>query len=96
MYIRGLDFNHIRLNDESDSLLWSYSKYVGPIIATLGYDSLFHTNGLAKQNKELTSLWKLKIPLKIICFSWLLVYEWILTWDHLQSRVFFVPSRCVL
>ena len=86
LYIRGLEFNRIRLKEETDSLLWSFSYYVGPISAAKGYGSLFHINNLEEQNLVLISLWTLKISLKLICFCWLLVNDRILTWDHLQSR----------
>lgn len=80
----------------SDTLQWSFGKYVGPIRAALGYDCLIQINYFEEQNRLLALLWSLKLPLKLICFTWLLVRDRILTWDHLQSRGYFGPSRCVL
>ena len=37
----------------------------------------------------------MKLPLKLLCFTWLLTMDRVLTWDHLQSRGFYGPSRCV-
>ena len=90
IYIRGLEYNRIRLKDLRDSLLWSHSNYVGPISAAKGYDSFFLINNSEVHNLVLDTLWTLNIPSKIICFSWLLVKERLLTWDHLQSRGFLV------
>ena len=33
IYIRGFNFNRIHLRGETDSLLWSFEKYVRPITA---------------------------------------------------------------
>ena len=84
-YIRGLDYNRIRVKDRHDKLLWSHSNYVGPLSAAKGYDSIFLINNLEEHNPVLDSLWVLKIPSKLVRFYWLLVNERILTWDHLQS-----------
>ena len=75
-------------------LLWSFGNYVGTLNAARGYDSLIINNFHEEQNRILALLWSLKLPLKIICFTWLLVKDKILTWDHLQSRGFYGPSRC--
>ena len=95
-YIRGLEYNRIRLKDLRDSLLWSHSNYVGPLSAARGYDSIFLIDNLEEHNSVLDSLWALKILTKLVCFSWLLLNERILTWDHLQTCGYFGPSRCIL
>ena len=69
---------------------------MGPISAAKGYDCLVNNNILDVHNQVCLQLWSLKIPLKIICFTWLLVRDRILTWDHLQTRGYYGPSRCVL
>ena len=68
---------------------------MGPISAARGYDCIVQNINLEDQNQILFLLWSLKLPLKIICFTWLLVRDRILTWDHLQSCGFNGPSRCV-
>ena len=78
-YIRGLEYNRISLKEETDTLLWSFGNYVGPLSAALGYDSLIINNLYEEQNRILALLWSLKLPLKIICFTWLLVKDKILT-----------------
>ena len=96
IYIRGLRYNRINLRGESDTLLWSYGTYAGPITAACSYDSLIDIHDEEEQNRDLYMLWYLKLPLKLICFTWLLMKDRILTWDHLQSRGFNGPGLCVL
>lgn len=42
------------------------------------------------------SWWKLRCPLKIILFSWLVLFNKNLTWDSLRLRSWHGPSRCAL
>ena len=95
-YVRGLEYNRIRLNDLRDKLLWSHSNFVGPLTAAKGYDCIILNSCLEERNPVIDSLWTLNIPTKIACFIWLLVKGRILTWEQLQSRGFHGPSRCVL
>ena len=67
-YIRGLEYGRIRLSDTSDSLLWAYKEYVGPLSAALGYECIASLLCSVGQPSSLDSLWDLNIPLKIGCF----------------------------
>ena len=71
-FMRGLEFGRIRLSDHYDSLLWSYKKYVGPLIAAMGYDCITSLYCSEDQDSVLDVIWTLYIPLKIGCFTWLL------------------------
>ena len=95
-FIRGLDYGRIRLSEHNDSLLWSHNNYVGPLIAAKGYECIFSDIVSEFHEPVLDFLWTLNIPLKIACFSWLLVKGRISTWDQLQNRGFNGPSHCVL
>ena len=79
-YIRGLEYSRIRLKDSRDSLLWSYNKYIGPITAAKGYESIISNSSFEMWNYVSDSLWSLNIPIKIACFNWLLIFGRILTW----------------
>ena len=87
-FIRGLEYGRIRLSDQQDTLLWSFNKYVGSITASVGYDCILYAKGFEQQDLTLNFLWSLRIPLKIVCFTWLLARDRILTWDHLQHKGF--------
>lgn len=41
-------------------------------------------------------IWKVKIPYKVACFTWLLAKEAVLTQDNLIKRGFYLCSRCYL
>lgn len=56
---------------------------------------LQQTLGTPKTNYFLT-IWRLKIPLKIICFVWLTWKNKIRTWDNLCKRGFLSPGICPL
>ena len=56
-YIRGLEYNRIRLNALNDSLLWSHSNYVGPITAAKGYDCISASSNSEDRNSVIDSLW---------------------------------------
>ena len=95
-YINGLEFNRIRLKDSPDSLIWSHSNFVGQISAAKGYECIFVDFVAGVHSPVIDSLWKVNIPLKLVCFCWLLVNGKILTWDHLQRRKIVGPSWCSL
>lgn len=40
-------------------------------------------------------IWKVKVPFKIACFSWLLAKQAALTQDHLMKRGIQLCSRCL-
>ena len=67
-YIRGLEYNRIRLKDLRDMLLWSHSNYVGPLSAVKGYDCITLISNLEERNPVFDSLWALNIPTKLACF----------------------------
>ena len=69
IYIRDLNYNRIHLRGETDSLLWSFEKYVGPITAAHSYDSLIYIHADEEQNWALNMMWSSKLPLKLICFT---------------------------
>ena len=95
LYIKGLRSNRILLKEEPDTLLWTYDTHAGPITAAWSYACLINSQVDSNHYKDLFILWRLKIPLKMICFTWLLMMDRILTWDHLQSRGFHGPGICI-
>ena len=95
-YVRGLEFGRIQLTDQNDILSQSHDKYTGPLTAAEGYSCVISDCCPELNDKVLKILWTVTIPLKIKCFIWLLIYHKILTWEQLQSRGFYGPSRCVL
>ena len=94
-YIRGLEYGRIFLSDLNDTLLCSHSNFVGSLSAAKGYDNI-SSSCLESPDLSLEFLWHQRIPLKIICFTWLVIKGCILTWDQLQRKCFQGPSKCIL
>ena len=80
-YIWGLEYGIILLSEQNDSLLWSHLNYVGSLSADKGYDCISQSC-FDPPDLSLYFLWYQRIPLKMICFTWLLVRGRILTWDQ--------------
>ena len=78
-YVRGLEFGRIRLTDQIDSLIWTHHKYIGPLSAAEGYSCIISNSCSELDDKVLKILWTLSIPLKIKCFTWLMIFQKILT-----------------
>ena len=72
-YIRGLEYGRIRLSDQNDTLFWSHNNYIGPLIAVEGYNCVFLDNCSGDSVMEI--IWTLIIPLKIKCFTWIMIRE---------------------
>lgn len=96
LYIKGLRSNRILLKEVPNNLLWTYDTHAGSITAAWSYACLIKTQVDTIHYNDLYILWRLRIPLKMICFTWLLMMDRILTWDHLQSRGYYGPGICVL
>ena len=41
IFIRGLEYGHIRLNNQIDTISWSHLNYSGPLTAAEGYKCIF-------------------------------------------------------
>ena len=56
-YTRGLEYNRISINEESDILLWSTGQFVGSISAAMGYECLAINNLQDDHNLVCLQLW---------------------------------------
>ena len=84
----------LRLQQNKDSLYWSRNVKTGNITAALAYKttvSAIFTECIPLWFKE---VWRWRIPLKTVIFSWLLLAERIHTWKMLQRKGFEGPSIC--
>jgi hypothetical protein len=76
-----LKLSSINLTDSSDCFKWSLNSN-GRFTINSMYQAFLDTNVVPNN----TYLWKIKIPLKIKVFLWLLHRETILTKDNLAKR----------
>ena len=95
-FTRSLELGGIRLNTQSDSMIWAYNKYDGSVSAKLVYDSIVHTYAPSVGSKLLKHIWTGALPNKISYFNWLSLMNKLLTWDNLQKWGWTGPRICVL
>jgi hypothetical protein len=87
-YTKGLVNARIELNDEKDSLLWSWDTKQGQVNAKLAYEVQVMEDTGVEPKLWYSEICKWKIPMKVRLFVWLLLEHKILTWDNLIKRVF--------
>jgi hypothetical protein len=76
-----MKLSSIHLTDSPDHFKWSLNSN-GRFTVNSMYQAFLHTNVVPNNSY----LWKIKVPLKIKVFLWLLHREAILTKDNLVKR----------
>lgn len=94
--MRSLEIGGIRLNSQSDTLIWAYNKFDGSISAKMVYDNIIHSSSPRAGSRLLTHICTGSLPWKISCFIWLALMNKLLTWDNLQKRGWTGPGICAL
>lgn len=79
----------------ANHLTWSLPFSAPHAIVKDIYSDLISVNAPANRRFPVF-WWKLRCPLKIILFSWLVLFNKNLTWDSLRRRSWHGPSRCAL
>ena len=95
-YIYKLRNTGLRLYHVRDSLIWSKNVRTGSITAALAYSSTVFSTFPDCIPIWFRAVWRWKIPLKTVIFSWLLLAGRILTWNMLQRKGFEGPGICSL
>jgi hypothetical protein len=70
-FLTLLKSSGISLNNSKDKIVWSWNKAVGNVTTNLAYQSISFINTTEDIRWWYKSIWKVKIPVKIICFMWL-------------------------
>jgi hypothetical protein len=78
-FLLVLKSNGISLNHSKDKIAWSWNKAMGTVRTNLAYQSITFSNTIEDIRWWYKSIWKVKIPVKIICFMWLCLKDCILT-----------------
>jgi len=81
-------------SEEKDRLWWKLDSK-GRFKVNSAYKFLNQGN-LQRQHWPWKHIWKIKIPFKVVCFTWLLAREAVLTQENLKKRKFSLCSRCYL
>ena len=95
-YIYKLRNTVLRLYHVRDSLIWSKNVKTGTIIAALASSSSVISTFPECISIWFKEVWRWKIPLNMVIFSWLLLGKRILTWNMLQRKGFEGPGICSL
>ena len=78
-YTRVLEYGRIRLNCQSDYLVWDHNKSDGSVSAKLVYDCIVQSSSSLTGKRLLALIWSGILPKKISCFVWLAMENKILT-----------------
>jgi len=88
--------NAISLSKKQDLLVWTWNKESGEVKVKEAYDALINRN-LEYDSKWWYSLiWKVRAPLKLILFLWLILKNKVLTGENFRIRGGIGPSVCPL
>lgn len=95
-YILNLNSVGVRLNQDLDQLVWGGNPASGFVTAKSAYSRIVQDKYIYPQDWWYKRLWYWAIPLKLKCFSWLLLQDKLKTWENLCKRGWIGPSLCVL
>lgn len=77
-------------------MVWGNHLFDGGIAAFEAYEHITSCTQSLPYVDLSAHLWTWEAPLKILCFSWLILHNLILTWDTLLKNGFVGPGRCSL
>ncbi|CAN4116899.1 unnamed protein product [Withania somnifera] len=77
---------------EPDRLKWGNSRK-GRYTGKLGYHNLCSRNSMIDK-WPWKLIWKTRLPIKVICFSWIALHNSCLTQDDLSKKKFQLANRC--
>jgi hypothetical protein len=95
-FLSMLRSSGVTLNSDEDNVVWSWNKSTGSMTAKLAYDALITQDVVEEPVWWHKALWKVKIPVKIILFIWLFLYDCVLTGENYRHRGGIGPSVCTL
>lgn len=95
-YLVALYRSGITLNGDADKLVWSTNYVDGSVTSKIAYDYLIKQCGDDSGHWWATELCSWPIPIKLICFFWLVLHNRILTWDNLGRGGWKGPAMCCL
>jgi hypothetical protein len=84
----------VTLNNEKDSIVWTWNHTKGDVTVKMTYDALVAQNLTMVFEWWYKALWKIQVPAKIILFVWLCLHDRILTGENYRRRGGIGPSVC--
>jgi hypothetical protein len=95
-FITVLKSSGVSLNQSNDKLVWSWNREDGSVSADLAYQCIAFNSHNGDYKWWFKSIWKVKIPSKIICFMWLCLKDSILTGENYKKRGGIGHVVCIL
>ena len=77
-------------------MVWMYNKSIGSVQATLMYELIANISVTSRPAGIFVKIWKLNIPVNIICVNWICLSNKVHTWDDLIKKGWIGPNRCCL
>ena len=84
----------IFIDEGEDSLVWERNVLSRLVSVKCAYEVLVSRKIFPPPRWWVKGMWKGSMPLKVKCFSWLLLHNKILVWENLQRRGYIGPSNC--
>lgn len=94
-YIKSLNRGSIGLNENDDMLVWIWNKSTSQEKDKEAYNTIILNHSSIDIKWWFGKLWKWHFPLKIKCFFWLYLENYVLTWDNLVRRGWIGPKQYV-
>lgn len=82
-YTNQLNSAGIQLNDAEDRLVWGGNPASGNVTAKSAYKRILQDKYIYPQDWWYLKIWQWNIPVKLKCFSWLILQDKLKTWDNL-------------
>lgn len=95
-YINNLNSAGVKLNLDSDQIIWGGNPSTGIVTAKSAYCRILQDKLIFPQDWWYKSLWKWSVPLKFKCLMWLALQNKLKTWENLTKRGWSGPSICAL
>ena len=86
----------MRLNEEEDMLVWDWNCVTWQVNVKDNYAGISQMNYEGDSKWWHKRLWKWCIPMRIKCFYWPCLENYILKWGNLVRRGWWSPSYCIL
>lgn len=95
-YTNKLNSAGVHLSNSVDKLVWAGNTGNGSVTAKSAYKRIIQQKYIFPPDWWYVKIWKWHIPLKLKCFTWLILQNKLKTWDNLCKQGWSGPNYCSL
>jgi hypothetical protein len=95
-FVTILKCSGIHLKNTNDKIVWTWNRSTGEVTTNLAYQSILYLNQMEERRWWYKSIWKVNIPVKMICFVWLCLKDCILSGVNYKKIEGKGPYACSL